>query len=1036
MDTGDHAEAQVITSVDEFSEQYEREQTQVSENYKNASSISDEIRLSCEEQSSSNIDLNHEDISLLDSPKPSHCILVETVDSNLLKFTKRDVGKAEVAKKLYSMLGRPSLKDYIQIIRQNGIKNCPVTVQDIERAIAIWGQDLGAVVGRTTRKRPITIDKDVFIRETTDYTILYIDFFFICGLTFLLSISKGYNLLVVKYLNDRKKDSAELGIREVIATYSKHNVKVKVIISDGESAITALKSVIEAAGVIVEQSSKNEHVAPIERAGRQVKERVRAFVNTLPFHLTKEMMIYLVYYLVSMINQFPRSTSMIDSISPKTKLTGKVLDFSTDCQLEFGDYVQANEENTVINSMKARTFPAICLGPVGNIQSSYYFMNLETWEVVKRRSWVLMPLPKEFIDKINAKAMREQALYGPGDLRFRIGNLDLLDEGDEQDQFEPVRDEILYGETKQTEEPEEEVDYEPHYFHEEPLSNVDVSDEIIEENPSPKYNLRKTPQREKWKEKFGLTLYGTPVVITYNVKNGIKQFGQEAISSISKEMTQLHEKGVFTPVKYEDLTPKQKVRVLRSLMFLKRKRDSSLKARFVANGSIQIRELAAIDPSSPTVSIEALFMSAAIDAFEKRVVATVDVEGAYLHSKMVGEVLMKIDPVISKILFSIDKRYEKFQLADGSLVVKLDKALYGCIESARLFYENISKALLDYGFTKNDYDPCVFNKFIYGKQCTVVIHVDDLKISCADGRGVEDVIKELTRVYGKINAHREKVLDYLGMDFDYSVPGCVTISMPGMVDQIVEEMEITESIRTPAAMDLFHVDEDLPQLEAQKKEKFHSVVAKLLYMAKRARPDILTAVAFLTTRCTCPTAQDWNKLVRAVKYLKGTRDLGLKLSADGGISIDAYIDASFACHKDGKSHTGQLVTIGLGAVFCKSSKQKLVAKSSTEAELIGLSDGLPIVLWGNNFLKSQGYEVGPATIHQDNKSTITLAEKGRSTTNRTRHVSIRYFFVKDRIESGDVKIVYTGTDEMVADFFSKPLQGHMFEKHRAVIMNL
>jgi hypothetical protein len=257
-----------------------------------------------------------------------------------------------------------------------------------------------------------------------------------------------------------------------------------------------------------------------------------------------------------------------------------------------------------------------------------------------------------------------------------------------------------------------------------------------------------------------------------------------------------------------------------------------------------------------------------------------------------------------------------------------------------------------------------------------------------------------------------------------------------MVDQIVEEMEITESIRTPAAMDLFHVDEDLPQLEAQKKEKFHSVVAKLLYMAKRARPDILTAVAFLTTRCTCPTAQDWNKLVRAVKYLKGTRDLGLKLSADGGISIDAYIDASFACHKDGKSHTGQFVTIGLGAVFCKSSKQKLVAKSSTEAELIGLSDGLPIVLWGNNFLKSQGYEVGPATIHQDNKSTITLAEKGRSTTNRTRHVSIRYFFVKDRIESGDVKIVYTGTDEMVADFFSKPLQGHMFEKHRAVIMNL
>jgi hypothetical protein len=130
-----------------------------------------------------------------------------------------------------------------------------------------------------------------------------------------------------------------------------------------------------------------------------------------------------------------------------------------------------------------------------------------------------------------------------------------------------------------------------------------------------------------------------------------------------------------------------------------------------------------------------------------------------------------------------------------------------------------------------------------------------------------------------------------------------------------------------------------------------------------------------------------------------------------------------------------MLTLGGGAVFSKSSKQKLVAKSSTEAELIGLSDGLSHVLWTKNFLQSQGYDTGPAIVHQDNKSTITLAEKGRSTSNRTRHISIRYFFVKDRIESGDVKVVHTGTDKMTADFFSKPLQGHLFEVHRDQIMN-
>jgi hypothetical protein len=508
------------------------------------------------------------------------------------------------------------------------------------------------------------------------------------------------------------------------------------------------------------------------------------------------------------------------------------------------------------------------------------------------------------------------------------------------------------------------------------------------------------------------------------------------MESMKKEMNQLHQKGVMSPVKYQDLTPKQKVRILRSLMFLKRKRNNILKSRFVADGSTQLRNLSAVDPSSPTVSTEALFITAAIDAVERRKVATADVEGAYLHAKMVGEVLMRIEPTIARILVSIAPSYREYQLPDGSIIVRLDKALYGCIESAKLFYENISKVLLDFGFVKNEYDPCVFNKTMYDKQCTIVIHVDDLKISCANSRGVDDVIKELTKVYGSINVHQEDVIDYLGMDFDYSKPGVVKISMTTMVDQVVEELQIKDTVRTPASVDLFHQDEKSTQLEKEKKEKFHSVVAKLLYMAKRARPDILAAVSFLTTRCVSPSEQDWNKLLRIGKYLHGTRELSLSLAADNQISLNAYIDASFACHPDGKSHTGEMMTLGKGAVFSRSSKQKLVSKSSTEAELIALSDGLSQVLWTKNFLGSQGYDTGSAVVHQDNQSTIVLANKGRSTTNRTRHIAIRYFFVKDRIESKDIKVVYTSTDKMVADFFSKPLQGHAFENHRAAIMNI
>ena len=144
---------------------------------------------------------------------------------------------------------------------------------------------------------------------------------------------------------------------------------------------------------------------------------------------------------------------------------------------------------------------------------------------------------------------------------------------------------------------------------------------------------------------------------------------------------------------------------------------------------------------------------------------------------------------------------------------------------------------------------------------------------------------------------------------------------------------------------------------------------------------------------------------------------------------------SFASHPDAKSHTGEVITLGGGAILSKSSKQKLVSRSSTEAELIGLSDGLSTVLWVKNFLEEQGFNA-EIIIHQDNKSTIALAENGKSTTNRTRHINIRYFFIKEKIDNKEVKVVHTGTEDMLADFFSKLLQGSLFEKFRDIILNI
>jgi hypothetical protein len=197
----------------------------------------------------------------------------------------------------------------------------------------------------------------------------------------------------------------------------------------------------------------------------------------------------------------------------------------------------------------------------------------------------------------------------------------------------------------------------------------------------------------------------------------------------------------------------------------------------------------------------------------------------------------------------------------------------------------------------------------------------------------------------------------------------------------------------------------------------------------------MAAVIFLTTRVNCATEQDQQKLVRVLKYLSCTAEMGMVLEGDKALQIFAYVDASFGTHEDYKSQTGAVITLGHGAVWAKATKQKLMSKSSTEAELIGISDVLPQVIWARDFLLEQGYSVGPATLYQDNMSTIALAKNGQSNSERTRHIAIRFFFVKDRVESGEIVVEHLGTEHMIADILTKPLQGEMFRRLRRQLLN-
>ena len=131
------------------------------------------------------------------------------------------------------------------------------------------------------------------------------------------------------------------------------------------------------------------------------------------------------------------------------------------------------------------------------------------------------------------------------------------------------------------------------------------------------------------------------------------------------------------------------------------------------------------------------------------------------------------------------------------------------------------------------------------------------------------------------------------------------------------------------------------------------------------------------------------------------------------------------------------MTLGKGCVYGTSIRQKLNTKSSTESELVATADVLPQIIWTSYFLKEQGCRVEKSVLYQDNQSAILLEKNGKASSGkRTRHINIRYFFIKDRIDKGEVEVVFCPTEEMVGDFFTKPLQGAKFRKFRKIIMNL
>ena len=317
-----------------------------------------------------------------------------------------------------------------------------------------------------------------------------------------------------------------------------------------------------------------------------------------------------------------------------------------------------------------------------------------------------------------------------------------------------------------------------------------------------------------------------------SVREALRTRGDDARLVINKELQQMIDKRVWTPFMYNKLSTVERTSIIRSSMFLKRKTHSDgrfdkYKARLVAGGDQQNKNLYD-DLSSPTVSTSAVFTIAAIYTHERRHAAVVDIGGAFLNASMTTEVPvhMRLDKTMSDFLIAVNSGYGRLADDRGRVVVLLKKALYGRVESAALWYENLRETMTSLGYTRNESDICVFNRTdTGGVQCTATVHVDDLFIASKSRPMIDELTEGLKVRYGEIALAHGSPINYLGMAFDISHTGDARISMSGYIDEMLESSGVLGIAKTPATDGLFETREDSPPVTEEVRVWFHRVTA-------------------------------------------------------------------------------------------------------------------------------------------------------------------------------------------------------------------
>ena len=442
------------------------------------------------------------------------------------------------------------------------------------------------------------------------------------------------------------------------------------------------------------------------------------------------------------------------------------------------------------------------------------------------------------------------------------------------------------------------------------------------------------------------------------------------------------------------------------------------KARLVAQGFAQQHGIDYEETFAPVVKYVSLRAVLAIANQHNMELHQMDVNSAYLNGDIDADIYMR--------------QPEGFIDSDNpNKVCKLRKGLYGLKQGGRIWNQKIDRYLKTQGYTPSDADPCIYVKHNQGKIVIIALYVDDTIIASNCNEMLLDAKKMLNEKFDMTDLGEVKSI--LGMSVERNrAKGVLTINQSAYLRSVLERFGMADCnpVSTPMEPGK-HYEKTPDDEEGFNTREFQALIGSLVYASIATRPDISEAVGKLSQHMSKPNKEHWAAAKRVLRYIKGTLQFGLYFERSDNFELIGYSDADWAGDVDTrKSTSGYIFMLGKATVAWASKKQSVVALSTTEAEYIALCSATQEAVWLRRLLQSlREGQARPTTIFEDNRGAISLSKNPKDHT-RTKHIDIKYHYVRDAVQNNEIDIQPCETKQMIADNLTKGLPKPAFEKHR------